>query len=38
LGSSTTPNEAEILIAQDVMFNQTGTIEWNRFKDFTLRG
>jgi hypothetical protein len=38
LGSSTTSNEAEILIAQNVMLNQTGTIKWDRFKSLTLRG
>jgi hypothetical protein len=38
LSSSTTPDEAEILITQDVMFDQTGTVQRDRFKSVTLRG
>jgi hypothetical protein len=38
LGSSSATNQAKILIAEDVMLNQTGTIERNRFKSLTLRG
>ena len=38
LGSSPAANQAEIVIAEDVVFNQPGAIERDRFKSLTLRG
>ncbi len=38
LGSSPAADQAEVLIAQDVMLDQTGAIKWDRFKGLTLRG
>jgi hypothetical protein len=38
MGSSPTTNQAEVLIAQNVVLNQSGTIERDRFKSLTLRG
>jgi hypothetical protein len=38
LGSSPSADQAEVLIAEDVMFDQPGVINWDRFKSLTLRG
>jgi hypothetical protein len=36
LGSSPATDQAQILIAEDVMLDQSGAINWDRFKSFTL--